>query len=39
VPTARGLLAICWQLGPGRGLTNLFVLVGVTGFEPVASAV
>jgi hypothetical protein len=38
-PTARGLLAICWQLGSGRGLKNLFALVGVTGIEPVTSAV
>jgi hypothetical protein len=38
-PTAGGLLAICWQLGPGRGLASLFVLVGVTGIEPVTSAV
>jgi hypothetical protein len=38
-PTARGLLATCWQLGSGRGLRNLFVLVGVTGIEPVTSAV
>jgi hypothetical protein len=38
-PTAGGLLAICWQLGPGRGLMSLFVLVGVTGIEPVTSAV
>jgi hypothetical protein len=33
------LLAICWQPGSGRRLRNLFSLVGVTGFEPVASAV
>jgi hypothetical protein len=38
-PTAGGLLANCWQLGPGRGLTSLFVLVGVVGFEPTISAV
>jgi hypothetical protein len=34
-----GLLAICWQQPSQRDAGNLFVLVGVTGFEPVASAV
>jgi hypothetical protein len=37
--TLGGLLAICWQLGAGRGLRSPFVLVGVTGIEPVTSAV
>jgi hypothetical protein len=37
--TVGGLLAICWRLGSGRGLRNPFVLVGVTGIEPVTSAV
>ena len=39
VPTSSGLLAICWQLASQRGPRKAFVLVGVTGFEPVASAV
>jgi hypothetical protein len=30
---------ICWQRDSGKGRKNPFVLVGVTGFEPVASAV
>jgi hypothetical protein len=36
--TDSGLLAICWQPAQ-QGLGKAFVLVGVTGFEPVASAV
>ena len=38
-PTAGGLLAICWQLALQQGRAKAFVLVGVTGIEPVASAV
>jgi hypothetical protein len=37
--TVGGLLAICWQPMPQRGSWRLFVLVGVTGIEPVTSAV
>ena len=37
--TVGGLLAVCWQLGSGRGPRRAFVLVGVTGIEPVTSAV
>jgi hypothetical protein len=37
--TLGGLLAICWQLKPEKGPKRLFVLVGVTGIEPVTSAV
>jgi predicted membrane channel-forming protein YqfA (hemolysin III family) len=37
--TVGGLLAICWQPTPQRGRVRLFVLVGVTGIEPVTSAV
>jgi hypothetical protein len=33
------LLAICWQPGLARKLRDPFVLVGVTGIEPVTSAV
>jgi hypothetical protein len=34
-----GLLTICWQRASQRSLRNPFVLVGVTGIEPVTSAV
>jgi hypothetical protein len=37
--TVSGLLAICWQQASQQGPRKAFVLVGVTGFEPVASAV
>src|SRR4029450_2384838 len=37
--TVGGLLAICWQPASQQGPRKAFVLVGVTGFEPVASAV
>jgi hypothetical protein len=38
-PTPGGLLGMCWQQAPDGARGMLFVLVGVTGFEPVASAV
>jgi hypothetical protein len=34
-----GLLAICWQQASQQGPKRLFALVGVTGIEPVTSAV
>jgi hypothetical protein len=37
--TVRGLLAICWQSKQRHGPKRVFVLVGVTGIEPVTSAV
>jgi hypothetical protein len=37
--TVSGLLAICWQQASRRGPRKAFVLVGVTGIEPVTSAV
>jgi hypothetical protein len=37
--TVGGLLAICWQSASQRGPRKAFVLVGVTGIEPVTSAV
>jgi hypothetical protein len=37
--TTGGALAICWQQASQQGSRKVFVLVGVTGFEPVASAV
>jgi hypothetical protein len=37
--TVGGLLAICWQQTSQRGARKVFVLVGVTGIEPVTSAV
>jgi hypothetical protein len=37
--TIGGLLAICWQQTSQRGSWRAFVLVGVTGIEPVTSAV
>ena len=36
--TIGGLLAICWQASQ-QGPRKAFVLVGVTGIEPVTSAV
>jgi hypothetical protein len=39
VTTVRGLLAICWQPASQQGPRKAFVLVGVTGFEPVTFAV
>jgi hypothetical protein len=37
--TYRGLLATCWQPSRRRWRKRLYVLVGVTGIEPVTSAV
>jgi hypothetical protein len=37
--TVGGLLAICWQQASQEGPKKAFVLVGVTGIEPVTSAV
>jgi hypothetical protein len=37
--TKCDLLAICWQPVLSGDPRMLFALVGVTGFEPVASAV
>jgi hypothetical protein len=37
--TIGGLLAIYWQPASQQSPGKAFVLVGVTGFEPVASAV
>jgi hypothetical protein len=37
--TVGGLLAICWQPASQRGPRKAYVLVGVTGIEPVTSAV
>jgi hypothetical protein len=37
--TLGGLLAICWQPASQQDSRKAFVLVGVTGFEPVTSAV
>jgi hypothetical protein len=37
--TVGGLLAICWQQATQQGPRKVFVLVGVTGIEPVTSAV
>jgi hypothetical protein len=37
--TAGDLLAICWQPASQQGPGRAFVLVGVTGIEPVTSAV